>query len=465
MLRQMQKPYVKNQIRHLVGMSAFMLLSVATGQAHAARILVLTTSETAGDAVQMTSNCITEFMNQSATHTVTALAGKLNDNASPLTAADLSPAAGPYDIVATCTVYNSANAQAISVISSGMQNRAARAFFHFDEKQSFGPAFQAAKSNWTLTESAFGGGNAEPQVLNTRSIYSAAFTGLNPLGGHFYGAFSGAPINNTLYTPQNHPVGANDVTAGSASTLVVPTVESYLDASGKAQGACLFSSRDVSMFDSVRYTAAGTAGKIAPAFLRAIEPGGACSPAPSIEKAFDQGTVALGGTANLTITVRNNSGYTDSQGAAQPAAPVTGLNVQDQLPSPLQLAGTPQSTCTGGTLTGSAGSTSLALSGATLPAAGCTIRVAVAWPASSAGRTACTGAGQPVTNTINPGTDFTTSAGQSPAAATATLACDPAAVLPSTVDKRPVPGLQPWSLAALAALFLFAAAGVRRKQG
>ena len=31
---------------------------------------------------------------------------------------DLSPAAGPYDIVATCTVYNSANAQAISVISS-----------------------------------------------------------------------------------------------------------------------------------------------------------------------------------------------------------------------------------------------------------------------------------------------------------------------------------------------------------
>ena len=258
-------------------------------------------------------------------------------------------------------------------------------------------------------------------------VVLATLSDLTVMGGNAYSSYSGVPINNTLYTPRGYNISPSDTSVSAASTMVVPTTESYLDANGTAQGACLFDSTDVSMFDSVRY--GGNQNKIAAAFLKAIEPGGACSLVPSISKGFDQTSLVPGGTSVLTIKLQNNGGYTDAQGTPHPAAPVSDVNVLDHLPTPLQLASAPTTTCTGSKLVGAPGDTVVGISAGTLPPTGCSIIATVVWPATTAGKAACLGASQPVTNTIQPGVDFTTAIGQAPAAATATIACTPSAVL------------------------------------
>lgn len=383
----------------------------------AANILVLTTAEGPADGIAINNNCLSEFIALRPTHTVVTLAGKLNDNTSPLTAQDLSPISGPYDIVVTCTVYASANQQAIDVISSGMQHRTARAFFNFDERGSFMPAFIATKNDWTLALGSIRGGSGESQILNARSIYAGAFSGFPVMGGHSYGTYTGVSINNALYTPQSAPIPPNSDTVPGASTIVVPIEQSYLDGNGEPLGACLFQSTDVSMFDSVRYS--GNRGKIAASFIRASEPGEACSLSPSISKAFSSSSVVAGGTSILTISIKNNSGYTDASGVFQPGAPVSDLMVHDTFPAPLQLAEAPTTTCTGGTLTGNPGQSALALDGATLPSAGCTITAKVIWPVS--GAALCTGIN--VINNIESGVDFKTLSGTSKQNATAPIAC------------------------------------------
>lgn len=397
---------------------ASMLISC---HAYAANILVLTTAEGPSDGVTMNNNCLSEFTALRPTHTVVTLPGKLNDNVAPLTAQDLTPSTGPYDIVVTCTVYASANPQAIAVISNGMQQRTARAFFNFDERQSFMPAFAAAKNDWSLALGPIFGGSGVSQLLNTRSIYAAAFSGLAVMGGHSYGTYTGAPIDNTLYTPQNAPIPPASNVVPGASTIVVPIEQSYLDANGTPQGACLFQSTDVSMFDSVRYAA--NRGKISTAFINATAPGGACSLSPSISKSFSPSSVVAGGTSTLTIRINNNGGYTDSAGVFQPGAAVSALKVHDNLPFPLQLASTPTTTCTGGTVTGGLGQNSLALDGSSLPPGGCTITATVVWPVSAAA--SCTNTA--VINTIDAGVDFTTASGTAQQNATASLACPPIA--------------------------------------
>jgi len=392
-----------------------------SSNATAAKILVLTTAETATDAIAINNNCVSEFTALQPTHTVVAMPGKLSDNASPLTMQDLSPATGPYDIVVTCTVYAAANQAAVSAIADGMRQRTARAFFNFDEHASFMPAFIAAKNDWTLALSTIRGGSGEPQILNARSIYADAFAGLPVMGGHSYGAYTGVPLDNTLYTPQSAPIPPNSDIVPGASTMVVPIEQSYLDGNGAPQGACLFQSSDVSMFDSVRYLA--NRGRISAAFINATAPGGACSLSPSISKSFSANSIAAGGTSILTIRINNNGGYTDAAGVFQPGAPVSNLKVQDNLPAPLQLDGVPTTTCSGGALTGSSGQTALGLEGATLPSGGCTITAAVTWPASAVA--ACTGAS--VINTINAGVEFTTAGGTAKQNATAALACAPVA--------------------------------------
>lgn len=414
---------MKRNFRNFFKAGLLAAASIAfSGHALAAKILVLTTAETAGDAITINNNCISEFTALQPTHTVVAMPGKLNNNVSPLTMQDLSPATGPYDIVVTCTVYVAANQAAITVISDGMRQRTARAFFNFDEHLSFMPAFIAAKNDWTLALSTtIRGGSGEPQILNTRSIYAGAFAGLPVMGGHSYGAYTGVPLNNTLYTPQSAPIPPSSDTVPGASTMVVPIEQSYLDGNGAPQGACLFQSTDVSMFDSVRYS--GNQGKISTAFINATAPGGACSLSPSINKSFSPNSVAVGGTSVLTIRINNNGGYTDAAGVFQPGAPVSNLVVHDNLPSPLQLASAPTTTCSGGTLTGSPGQTALALDGATLPSAGCTITATVTWPVSAVA--ACTNTA--VINTIDAGVEFTTASGAAQQNATASLACPPIA--------------------------------------
>ncbi len=384
----------------------------AANTAFATRILVLTTSETANDAVTIQNNCINEFANSGAV--VDVKAGSLN--AATLTLADFTPAAGPYDVVVTCTVYKTASPANVAVIDTAAKTRLAQAFFFFDEQLSFFNTVANAKSGWTLMPAGNGGNNTSAK-LNTSSPYSGSFTSLNPYGANSFLTYSGVPVNNALYLPPAEPIPSPASPPGTtvrASTILVPTTESYLDGFGVPQGACLFFNTDISGFDSVRYPS--LANRIAASFIAATQSGGSCNFPSSIGKTFSPSSTSPGGTSTLIITVNN---------LTNPAIAVAGLNVTDNLPSPLQISAAPTTTCTGGTLTGTVGGSVIHLSGATLPIGGCTITVPVSWPGTPAGVAAC-GFGSTITNTITPGTDFTVAGGQVNIPATATLTCNAA---------------------------------------
>ena len=142
---------------------------------------------------------------------------------------------------------------------------------------------------------------------------------------------------------------------------------------------------------------------------------------PSIEKSFSPSIIKPGDSSTLTIKVAN---------LTSPSVAVGNLNVLDNLPTPLQVneAATITNTC-GGTLTASG--MQISLTGGTLPAGGCVITVPVTWPKTADGIQEC-GAGKTVTNTITPGTDFTTAGGQVNTPAKATLTCQP---IPIKVSK------------------------------
>ena len=105
----------------------------------------------------------------------------------------------------------------------------------------------------------------------------------------------------------------------------------------------------------------------------ALKPTGA----PSITKAFVPATIAVGGISTLTITIDNSQGG---------AIPLTGLALNDSfLPTDVVIAAVPNdSTTCGGTLTATAGTDNIDLTGAALAAgASCTLQADVT--AASAG--------------------------------------------------------------------------------
>lgn len=133
--------------------------------------------------------------------------------------------------------------------------------------------------------------------------------------------------------------------------------------------------------------------------------------APSVTKAFSPAAVQPGGQSTLTITLKN-----PDLGASVP-----GVNLTDVLPAPLQLVSATH-TCSGGTLTGAAGSGTLSLAGSTIPVGGCQITAQVQWPDTSAGISACQSTPS-ITNTITPPAQFNTAIGQMDAPAAAALSC------------------------------------------
>lgn len=87
---------------------------------------------------------------------------------------------------------------------------------------------------------------------------------------------------------------------------------------------------------------------------------------PVISKAFSPATIPLNGISTLTITLVNPNINT---------APMTGVAFSDSMPSGVQIVGSATTTCSG-TLTSS--TTSIALSGATLPSpSSCTVTATV----------------------------------------------------------------------------------------
>ena len=93
-------------------------------------------------------------------------------------------------------------------------------------------------------------------------------------------------------------------------------------------------------------------------------------PQPALAKAFAPNPIGVGGVSTLTLTI-DNSGST--QGA-------TALDVTDNLPAGMEVAGTPNAstTCTGGTLSAVAGSSVISYTGGSVSAGGtCSIVVDV----------------------------------------------------------------------------------------
>ena len=90
---------------------------------------------------------------------------------------------------------------------------------------------------------------------------------------------------------------------------------------------------------------------------------------PTVAKAFSPTTILTGASSTLTITLTNPN-----------AVALTSVAMTDAYPTNLVNAGTPagSTTCVGGTVTAVASGTSVALSGATIPASGsCTVSVSV----------------------------------------------------------------------------------------
>ncbi len=104
-------------------------------------------------------------------------------------------------------------------------------------------------------------------------------------------------------------------------------------------------------------------------------------PATSLTKAFNPTTIAPGGTTTLTFTLTN-----------PPNRPSQVVSFVDTLPSKLQIAAVPNvvNTCTGGSITATAGGSSFSVSSATVPASTasastCTISVDVTNVAQQSG--------------------------------------------------------------------------------
>ena len=404
------------------------LLGVFSGAAQAANILVLSTNEPAAADTPGPQRVADEFA-QGGQNTVT-IQNNI-DTAGTVTPATFT-ASGHYDIVVVLSTYKDVAPNNMAVITEAMRTRAASSFILFMD----GCCEPSRNSNITkllnALNTAIGGGSALRKganqggfyhfELNTTSPYAHSFdTSLPSFYGGYVTYLANVPADNILYR------ASPGQPADSAYGVLYPGSQ----VNGGA-GACLFGVVDITNFAQ---SYAVNQGKIGPAFISAaMDPGGACAVAGVVKKAFDAETVAPGGSSLLTITLENNT-----------ALPATGVRLIDALPAPLQIAGAAATTCNGGTLTAAVGSSTLSLTGAEIPAGvvsvsvsgttftagSCTLTVPVVWPANAA----CT---PPVTNTIQPGRDFTTDQGQVSTVATDTLACNAALPPPGsmTLEKR-----------------------------
>ena len=423
-----------NKVARLVraaGVTSLLAIGAAglglSSAAHAQKVLILQTTETGtGDdtgAANIHLNMLAEFENAGASVTVQnglQTAGTVDAatfNATP-----------PYDLVVVSSVYQAPGAGNMSAIQAAVSARSANAFVFFMDGYVDSSVTQLASLLSAVSGNAISGAVTLVGVqyfpLNAASPYQGSFFGMPTIRGGIARYLDGVPAGNMLYLP---PVG--DPAAQSAYAPFFPQTQV-----AGGNGACLLAMSDTTQFysgDSFQCYAS-IRGKMAPALFAALQaPGGACGlPAASVTKSFAPATVALGGGATLTIRLNNLS---------NPAMSLTGAQVQDVLPAPLVIGGTITRSCTGGTLTGAVGGSTLALSGTTIPTGGCSVTVPVRWP-YAAGAASCP-AGEPTTatNTITPPAQFSTDQGQSTTPATATLQCDPtlAPVVPPAVAAVP----------------------------
>ncbi len=426
--------------------TALLLMVLAHGQAMALpNVLILSTKahETNPTAVDLLSNLVLEFGPSVAN---TTRVDNIDDAGTVIASTFVPSGGGTYDLVIVARLVLSIEAGNLAAINTAIAQRKANGFVLLYDTGGNPNSWAAtnlrdelnAVGNFSPALSVTGPVSQDiSSILNTNSPFSGSFSGINPMRLGWLNYLGNVPPANALYLAPGStiPAAGSTTPLDSVTGVFVPTAQSF-----GGTGACVIGFPDSSMFETRNYvggTSGGVTnpttdinkGKLAPAWLHAVSPTGACG-FPAISKAFAPTQVVSGGSSTLTITVTNPTGAT-----------VSALNVTDALPTPLVVGAgsTASTTCSGGTLAATVGGNSVSLTGATLPVGGCTITVPVQWPAASAAL--CTGTGTTVTNTITPGSGFTTSLGQVNTPATATLSCLGAPNLGIT-KSAPTPALQ-----------------------
>ena len=454
------------------GLVALGLGAVLVANVHAKNVLILSTGSVDApayvDAADVLNNIKKEF-SAVAGNTVTTIDTMQLSNA--ITASTFGP--GTYDLVAVVRFNTAYDAGNIAVLDDAIKNRWASGFALFYDTGGSSTSSAAADLQSMLSNAAginFTASGAQPLdanfELNTNSAYAGSFGGLNPMRGGWFFYMNNVPAANALYLAPGATLPAAGATGNISSvySVFVPATQSF-----GGEGACLIATADSSMFETRNYSdrtvlnggnwngtsdadAVYNKGKIAPAFLNALAPGGACGIPASITKAFAPKLVAPGVSSILTIKM-DNAG----------ANAVSGLNMTDNLPAPLVIAGpVQQNTCVGGTLSAPINGAVLSLKGATLPVGGCAISVPVVWPVADTA--ACVAPNNTRTNTIQPGTDFTTSQGQVATPATDTLTCSVANTPSGGQSATAVPTLAQWALTLMSVLMAGCAALVFRRR-
>jgi Family of unknown function (DUF6701)/Bacterial Ig-like domain (group 1)/Domain of unknown function DUF11 len=171
---------------------------------------------------------------------------------------------------------------------------------------------------------------------------------------------STSTITVTLRDSCGNPVSAKSVSvsAGSGSSSIT-TVSGTTNASGIAT----FTVRDA-VAETVTYSATDTTDSVDVTQTATVT----FMAAPVVSKSFTPSTIATNGTSTLAVTLTNPN-----------PVPIVGTAFTDSYPANLKNATTPGvSNACGGTATAAPDGTSLALSGAVVPAGGaCTVSVSV----------------------------------------------------------------------------------------
>ena len=420
---------------------ALLWLALVPAQAQAQNVLVISTLEsapTAADNLSIRASMQAEF--PTADWVPSAhLAGAV-------TAATF--ASKHYDLVLVAVSNVGLEAGNLAAINTAIQTRAANAFVMMYDTGG-GASLVSTKFRDDLNNIGGLGLSIGSTVindanfkLNTNSPFQGSFGGLDPVSGGWTYYMNSVPASNALYLSPGStvPAAGSTATVNDVYGVFIPVSQSF-----GGQGACVLGYTDLSMFEGRNYNnvhsypPGNTTGtfnerKLATAWLGMTQAGGACG-LPAITKAFSPTSLQAGQTSTLTLTLTNGSG-----GAA------ANLSVTDNLPAPLVAVGTPTTTCTGATPVVTNGGSTVSLTGGTLPVAGCTITVTVQWPANQPALCHQAAPGNAVTNTITPGSDFTTALGQVRTPATAALTCTGATAAAA------VPTLSTWLLSALGLL-------------
>lgn len=417
------KEDMRTSIRFVGLILTAVLLWGGSQMAFAQKVLMLTTNIAApnaerADAIGAFDNLQAEFAAVVGASNITRMSVLSNANA--ISQSTFTGGSGPYDIVLIASAYSLIDNSNWTVLQNAVANRWANSIVFFVdgccEAINGGNAAKmvAALNGGAATSFALGGGSSgfASFPLNTNSPFASSFTGLNPFVGGDITYINNVPASNALYLATGTPPAsfppAGSTAVNSVYGLLVPTAQS-----NRGNGACVFAVVDASPFIGPGWVA--NQGKVGPAFINAAtSENGACG-LPKVAKSFDKADIYLGGTDNTaTLTIQISNGT--------PVA-ISGVNLTDNLPAPLQIgSGAVSNTCTGGTLAAAQGSSAVSLTGFGIPSGGCSVTVPVVWPNTDAGRQACVNTPS-VTNTITPGTDFVSPTGQVNTPATAPLTC------------------------------------------